>query len=153
MGQERERFTMTTLAHGHVESGVRDHPNQHGADGMDCPECDSFVQVYRWRISALMARDLLLCHQRHGTAPFFLPEVAQELTTDFLRLRYWGLIAESDDRENWWSVTPEGERWLLGKSYIPKYAMFYNGCLVKMTEGNRVTVSEVLGREFSYRAA
>jgi hypothetical protein len=144
---------MTAVVHGQAQTEVRDHAGQHGADGMDCPECSAFVQVYRWRIDAVMARDLLLCHQRFGTDPFFLPEVAGRINPDFLRLKHWGLISASDETEMWWNVTAEGERWLLGKSYLPKYAMFYNGCLMKMTEGNRVTVSDVLGREFSYRAA
>ena len=97
-----------------------------------------------------MARDLLLCHERNGMNRFFFPVLADNLSEEFLKLRHWGFIAECDESEHCWYVTELGERWLLGISDAPQCALFYNGCLVKMTEADRMAVTDVLGRSFAY---
>lgn len=137
---------MTVVVHG--QAGT--HTAATHDDSVDCPECSGFVKTYKLRLSSGMARDLLFCHQQHGTQRFFLPVLLEGLSADFLRLRHWGFISECPDSEQCWSVTEMGEQWLLGLTDAPECALFYNGCLVKMTEDDRVVVTGVLGKGFRY---
>ena len=139
---------VTVVVHKH-EGAQAAGPSATHDDGVDCPECAGFVQIYKLRVTPAMARDLLLCHERNGTQSFFLPVMTESLSAEFLKLRHWGFIAQCADSEHCWYVTELGERWLLGTSDAPQCALFYNGCLVKMTEADRMTVTDVLGRSFA----
>jgi hypothetical protein len=132
-------------------------------DGCACPCCSQFAKVYRRKIHATMARELIHFYRRAGRELFDLPLLAGEVsgkrrayTGDSAKLRYWGLMVEDDARREdggragFWRVTEKGEAWVLDRIRVPKYARIYDGrCLGLM--GEPVSIIDALGDKFSYR--
>lgn len=132
-------------------------------DGCSCPLCTQFAKVYRRKIHATMARELIHFYRRAGVGEWFdLPLLAGEVsgkrrayTGDSAKLRYWGLMVENDARREdggragWWQVTERGRAWVLRQLLIPKYARVYDGrCLGH--EGEHVSILDALGTRFDY---
>lgn len=132
-------------------------------DGHECPLCRQFAKVYRRRVHATMARELIHFYRRAGLEWFDLPLLAGEIsgkrrayTGDSAKLRYWGLMEENDARREdggragWWRVTRRGVDWVTCRLLIPKYARIYDGRCLGYA-GEPVSIEDALGERFDYR--
>jgi len=123
--------------------------------GAHCPCCTQFAKVYRRRIHAAMARDLIIAYRRAGVDWFHVRAVLGHDGGDFAKLAYWGLIREhpgerddGSDRAGWWKITEAGVGFIHGAT-VPKHARIYDGrCLGLL--GDPVTVQDCLGKRFNY---
>lgn len=125
--------------------------------GARCPCCTQRAQVYRRSIGSAMARDLIKCYRAVGVGQlFYLPEVVG-YGGDAAKLAYWGLLAEDPrpredgGRAGWWTVTQTGERFALGQITVQKYALVYDGRLLRL-DGEPVAIVACLGKRFNLRA-
>ncbi len=125
-------------------------------DGHRCPCCTQFAKVYRRKLHATMARDLIRVYRTQGHRWFHLPTVHGKHPGDFAKLAHWGLIEEEPlrhptdgSRAGWWRVTFPGATFVNGWSRVPKYARIYDGRCLNLT-GDPVGIRDCLGDRFNY---
>lgn len=124
-------------------------------DGDTCPCCGQFAKVYRRKIHAAMARDLIAAWRANGAEWFHVRTTLGHDGGDFAKLVHWELIAEFDaarddgGRAGWWRVTELGERYVRGQVRVPKYARIYDGRALNLT-GEDVGIRDALGTRFRY---
>lgn len=143
---------------------------EHGKHSPDtfCPACSQKYQVYRRNISSSIAIMLITAYRLGGTEKFvhvkrlskiLLLEFGINCTGggDFAALRRWKLIEErplrhDEDKKNsgWWRVTERGERFVLGKIRLKKYAIILKSRFLGL-EGDFVSIKDCLKKKFSYR--
>jgi len=126
-------------------------------EGHRCPLCTQFAKVYKRTIHSTMAVELIRFYRAAGREPFDLPSLTTKRSGDPAKLRYWGLLRALDgerddgsDRVGIWQVTELGERFVLGRASVPKYARVYDGRCLGL-HGKPVTIRECLGERFDYR--
>lgn len=130
---------------------VRDHAD----DGVDCPVCTQLAKVYRRKIHAAMARDLIIARRVAGPDWFHVRTTLGHDGGDFAKLACWSLIVEYDavrddgGRAGWWRITDRGRAYVLDQLRVPKYARIYDGRLLNLT-GDLVGVRDALGTRFRY---
>lgn len=124
-------------------------------DGQDCPCCGQLAKVYRRKIHAAMARDLIRAWRCVGSGWFHIRTTLGHDGGDFAKLAYWGLIEEFDvtrddgGRAGWWRITGRGQAYLCDAYKVPKYVRVYNGQLLNHT-GDLVGIRDALGTRFRY---
>lgn len=125
--------------------------------GARCPCCGQYSKVYRRQINSGMARSLIAMYL-HGPQGQWvhLPTQVGARSREEGKLRYWGLVEEQvsvqrDDggRAGYWRITDAGRAWVTGQSTLPKFASVYNNTVLKLY-GDEVTISDALGKRFSY---
>jgi hypothetical protein len=122
--------------------------------GTTCVVCGQHAELYRRRIHATMARQLIVAYREVGTRPFHAPSL--ELTGDFTKLAYWGLIAEQSGRRvdgghhGRWRITKEGVAFLEGRARVPEWVLVYNGEKIG-TDGDPVGLASIMGEGFDLR--
>jgi hypothetical protein len=126
-------------------------------EGHSCPLCTQFAKVYRRKIHATMAVELIRCWRGGGWSLdwFHLPTVNYR-GGDVAKCKYWGLIEEDasvredgSSRTGWWRFTSSGEAYVLGAARVRKYARVYDGRCLGFT-GESVSIRDALGSRFSY---
>lgn len=140
--------------------------------GDHCPTCGQYAKIYSGRtITGVMAYVLILMYRdyREGTDP--LPEfkkvktifqersvpVAIQSSTDWVKLRYWGLLDQlksyrndGSNRVGIYRITGKGCLFVQGLLTVPKNTAFYNQeCLGVV--GGPWTIQDALGEQFNYR--
>lgn len=124
-------------------------------DGQDCPCCGQLAKVYRRKIHAAMARDLIRVWRTVGSGWFHIRSTLGHDGGDFAKLAYWGLIEEFDatrddgGRAGWWRITARGQVYVFGSGLVPKYARIYDGQLLNLT-GDLVGIRDALGTRFRF---
>lgn len=142
---------MTTLAE--AQGWLRERLDQ----GASCPCCTQFAKVYRRKVHATMAAELIRVWHAHRDQWFHLPTaVPAGRGGDFSKLAFWELVEEDgatrDDgspRTGWHRVTAAGELYVRGDLLIPKYARVYDGRCLGFA-GPEVGVRDALGKRFRY---
>lgn len=137
---------------------LRDHLDE----GAECPCCTQRAQVYRRKLHATMARDLIRFWRRFGRDWGHLPDLGGH-PGDFAKLAHWGLIEEADEsrtdggRAGWWRVTAQGVLFIAGEHHVHQYVHLYDARRVKPDEGRGavfsgalVSIETCLGKRFSY---
>lgn len=132
-------------------------------EGARCPACKQIVREYRRTIHAAMAEKLIQFWRTYGTmnwgerTPLMLKgrAGAADGGGDFAKLRYWGLIEESNDerqdggRAGWWRVTQVGALFVQNQQAVPRYAYVYDG-VCRRVDGPRWNIVRCLGKHFNY---
>lgn len=124
-------------------------------EGERCPCCSQFAKVYRRKIHATMARDLIMLYRKFQTASWFHLSEHVGHPGDFAKLRYWNLVVEQPTlrpdggRAGWWLITAAGAVWVGGSGTVPLYAHIYDGRLLRLS-GPDVTIRDALGTRFDY---
>lgn len=125
--------------------------------GARCPCCGQYSKVYRRQINSGMARSLIAMYL-HGPQGQWvhLPTQVGARSREEGKLRYWGLVEEQvavqrtdGGRAGYWRLTSAGRAWVTGQSTVPKFANVYNNTVLKL-HGDEVTISDALGKRFSY---
>lgn len=124
-------------------------------DGERCPCCDQFAKVYRRKLNSGMARSLIAMWRTAGTSWVHVPTALDARSREEGKLRYWGLVVESDEerddggRAGWWQVTDLGAQFVLGQLRVPQYAHVYDGRCLGL-HGDPVMIRDCLTDRFSY---
>jgi hypothetical protein len=142
---------------GETLAEARDWLRERVDDGETCPCCGQFAKVYRRRIHATMARDLITFHKLSPDGEWVHVPTALVLRGgDFAKLAFWGLIEErggergdGSDRVGWWRTTRLGRSFVRGAVPVPKYARIYNGRCLGLA-GEALYIREALGKRFDY---
>lgn len=133
-------------------------------EGTYCPCCESLVKIYRRTISGKSINMLsgLYNLAKAETGRYFhlskvLRNSGQIQTSEFPKLRFWGLIKrldiETDNGSNHsghYSITQKGVDFLLGRLKIPKYASVYKNEVQEMSK-ELVTVYECRANKFHFQ--
>lgn len=124
--------------------------------GVECPLCEQFAKVYRRKIHAGMAADLIRVYARKQRQWHHVRTVLGHDGGDYAKLQHWGLIVESGERRadgstraGWWAITAAGEAYVHNQLTVPKYARLYAGRCLNLT-GDLVSVRDALGKRFNY---
>lgn len=136
---------------------IRDWLRERVDDGVKCPCCMQFAKVYRRKIHAAMAHDLIRFYRAGAAGEWrHVRGTLGHDGGDFAKLIYWELIVE-DDRERedggragWWQITPKGVAYVTDCLRVPKYARIYDGRCLELI-GAPVGIRDALGMKFSYR--
>jgi hypothetical protein len=146
---------MTTLVA--AKDWLRDHLD----DGARCPCCGQFAKIYRRRVHATMARELIAIWREAGCDWVHLPTLLKTTGAhggDTIKVKYWNLIEPDNEtredgstRTGWWRLTDSGRAFVLGEKSIPKYVMIYNEQSYGFSE-DMVTIRDALGAKFDYQA-
>ena len=124
-------------------------------EGAHCPVCRQNAKVYRRQIHSGMARVLIAMWRQGRRGWIYLPDIAQK-SRDSSYLALWNLIEASTEpredggRAGWWRVTPEGEQFVQGRTRVPRYALVYDGSLLRH-EGEPIDINDALGSRFNLR--
>lgn len=125
--------------------------------GATCPCCNQFARVYKRKLNANMARTIVQGYQKAKLDWFHAPTVVGD-RGELAKLRYWGLVEEEHavrpdgGRTGWWRITVAGERFVLGKIWVPAHALVYDSKLLRLDDsGGRINITDALGRKFNYR--
>lgn len=97
-------------------------------DTLTCPHCGASTKEHRHSIGGKLSEILETFYSRAGDSVVRLSEMklGRDMTDNFQKLRYWGLVAKGPKR-GWWSVTPLGRRFLHGETSVPRTAVTYRG--------------------------
>lgn len=147
-GRRREFHDATPLGEVRdwLEEGVQRPP------GAICPVCQRHSQIYVRPINSGMALSLIRMYRVSPFGWIHLPTSIPAVSREEAKLRYWGLVSESDERrrdggrKGWWRVTAAGRAFIQGGT-VPKFARLYNRELLNL-EGPPVTLRECLDQPF-----
>ncbi len=126
-------------------------------DGHECPCCRQFAKVYRRKIHATMAKDLILIYRQVPVGEWFhLADTVGYNGGDTAKLAYWSMMEEEttivrDDggRAGYWRLAPSGAAWARGETVVQKYARVYDGRCLSLV-GDPVDIRDALGGRFRY---
>lgn len=143
-----------TAALGDARAWLREQVTGAGAR---CPCCSQFAKVYRRAIGSRMACDLLTIYRRAGTGWCYLPDVLGYNGGDTAKLRYWGLLepepgnTESEDgnRRTRYRITDYGVEFANGYRRCPKWALVFDGRLMRLDGSVEVSIHDCLGSRFN----
>lgn len=125
--------------------------------GAYCPCCNQFAKVYRNRMTSAMANGLIRIYRHAGTDFTYLPDLfGAQADGRRTKTSWWGLLEkmpgardDGSNRNGWWRVTEDGERFVNQELSVPAYAVTYNGQTLKL-DGDFVEITDVLGSKFNY---
>ena len=124
---------------------ARDLLRERVRDGERCPCCKQLAKVYRRKLNSAMAYDAIRFYRATQPGEYaHRPTVAQAAGGDAGKLRYWKLLVEETERRDdggrsgWWCLTDDGRAFVEGRLRVPKYALLYDGRLLKL-EGEGIT--------------
>lgn len=122
--------------------------------GAACPCCGQRAQQYRRSLNSGMARSLVVMYVRAGGQWINVPTEVGARSREEGKLRYWGLVTEHNaPREDgghagWWRVTERGAAFVRKELLVPKYAVVYDGTLIRL-EGEKVDIEQCLRNRFN----
>lgn len=126
--------------------------------GARCPCCSQFAKVYRRSIGSRMVTDLMAVHRHAGRGWCYLPDAIGYNGGDSAKLRYWDLIepepgpdgsTTDGNRRCRYRVTERGVAFLAGRARVPRWALVFDGRLMRLDDSETVTVQDCLGDRFS----
>lgn len=140
-------------------------PQSEMEKGHTCVTCGQRVKIYKRTLYDRMARGLAWLYKAHRLMPgkdcFHHQEdlkIDQRTAGDFAKLKHWGFMEEAkkgmdeDKRTSGrWRITEKGIQFIQGEITVPKYVKLYNKAIYGF-EGPEITVFDVLGEKFSYKA-
>lgn len=147
---------------------LRAHLRPLVSKGATCPCCNQYVKIYKRLITGAMGYGLLLLVRedlRRAGRPIHVEDylkslqgIPSSIRGDISKLCWWGLLervpgerGDGSRRVGLYRVLPAGRRFAEGRMRVPKYAKVYNNRVLSL-HGQQVTISEVLGTKFDYRA-
>jgi len=126
---------MTDVPELHTLQQARDLVRSHRDDGIQCPCCDRWVQVYRRSITRSQVRFLAqlfkLARRKAAATDVALVNIPVDVREiegqhmrggDYAKLSLWGLIYRSVEAPGHWYITPKGIGWLQGDISVDRYA-------------------------------
>lgn len=95
--------------------------------GSVCPCCQQQTIVYRREITFPMLHCMKVLYSRLKNKPSNYNEISNthRVTTDFTKLRYWGLIQKTPE-SSLYKLTPDGIAFIRGYAELQRYRWIYN---------------------------
>jgi hypothetical protein len=143
---------------------VREQVMEDRHAGTTCPACGQYAKVYRRKLTAATAAVLIRMYRMTTNDPLtyiYLPSLREvNKGGDVAKARYWNLIEAPPDvvrddgssRVGYWRLTDTGRGFVEMLCSVPMYAEVYNGELLGLDDSQYVTIRDVLGTRFDYRA-
>lgn len=143
----------------------------HQDDGLPCPLCGQWVQVYRRNLNWSMAWLAIKLYRWNLEHPGEYVHVltfisaAKAFAGDYSKARFWGLIEaeegmrpDGSTRVGYWRITQTGIDWVTGKIRLPRYVRVYDnqalGPPVAYSKSGKqrslVSIRDALGTRFDY---
>jgi hypothetical protein len=129
-------------------------------EGMDCPCCDRYAQIYSRPINKTQARGLIWLFRMQPDDKSFIN--LQRLAPRWLvssnqmsTLKYWNLVEQqiNNDKKKrnsgCWRLTDKGRDFVTRAITVPKVMMIYNDTVVGRSE-DKINIDSALGKRFSY---
>lgn len=136
--------------------------------GEACPCCTQFAKVYARTITSSMAY-ALICIYHHAASggpewfhvPSYLSRVARLGPTarggDWAKLTAWGLLEEAEGRRDdnsprtgVYRITDAGKAFVRGETSLPRWAVFYDGRVLRLDDSQVGTITDALAKRFNY---
>lgn len=126
---------------------------------LTCPCCNRFAQLYRRRlhagIAAQLIRAMMLGADKHFIHTSGLVESGMTGVGDFSKAKYWGLVVAmphvpgQKKTSGNWMLTPAGVAFVRGELRVPAWVDVFDDVVYeKATE--TIGVREALGQHFDY---
>jgi hypothetical protein len=116
------------------------------------------TKVYRRKITSPMARGLIRQYREVGREYAHSASLVRNETHEFSQLSWWNLIEELPEaqredggRAGWWRLTWLGERFVINRTYVPKYARIYDSRVLGLDATENVSIIDAIGTKFNYR--
>lgn len=133
--------------------------------GLVCPCCGQYARRYRRKLNSGMARTLIYIYKeflRNGRVAGwlqvkdFLRENKYRNTHDWTLLKYWGLLALSDEESvpeqkhtGMYRITKKGILFVEGKVQVQTYLVMYNNAVEEFS-GALIGIQQSLQAPFDY---
>lgn len=128
-------------------------------ESLDCPCCGQLCRVYRRRLHAEMALNLLRLvveHAKRGSGAYlhvreFVRGGAQagKASTDASYLVHWGLVEREPESRGLYRPTEAGVAFVRGELAVPSHLSIYNNRRVGQSR-KLITIRAAFGRSFDY---
>jgi hypothetical protein len=131
--------------------------------GTRCPMCNSFLKLYKRKLTSSMAYALILFY-RSGNQDWIhaenyfkgLDNIPYSIRGDFPKLRFWGLIekksGEKDDKNpdnGYYRISDSGIAFVKYKVKVPVHALIYKN-VVEDFSSELMDIKQALGKKFRY---
>jgi hypothetical protein len=160
---DKVAFARITLSAATLACDARADVMLRRGEGVICPVCDQLAKIYTRRITAQMARALILLYRHVGAsdewihAPSFFTSKRANSSNDAALLRHWRLIElqgalrrDGSNRSGLWRITERGRQFVRGDLSVPKFVYLYDAELIGEDDSVLVTVRDALGKKFDY---
>jgi len=124
------------------------------AKGIICPCCKQFAKIYNRKLNSAMAYSLILVAKYFEENPnetsVHVEQYLSKTTraTDFYKLRFWGMIEETD-KTSYWRVSQKGFDFVNNKIKAPKKVAIYNNQFIGESE-EQTSIVDALGDNFDF---
>lgn len=133
-------------------------------DGCKCPACGQMVKLYKRKITSSMAYGLIILSKKTSVGEYIhllnffknIDYVPAGIVGDLPKLRWWGLIKESDEpkedgnpNNGYYSLTSNGKLFVDDMISVSKYVYLYNN-KVQSRSDEQVKIKEALKDKFDY---
>ena len=129
----------------------------HALDGAVCPCCSQYFKVYKRTINKTQALALVAFYKHakvvgfdcflHPIKDFSGSDVSfniRSISGDWAKLRYWGLIQESESKLGRWRLTSRGVMFVDGIIDVPRFVFVLNKECIKIDHSEQLNISEIL---------
>lgn len=130
--------------------------------GAKCACCQQDVRLYRRPITSAMSYALILLYRESKVSVFTtyvhlenlfkgIPNLPSSIRGDAPKLRYWGLIEQSEKQDGFYRLTNEGKMFVEGIYKVQSHILLYNNKCYGI-EGDYVDVKQCLKNKFNYES-
>lgn len=150
-------------------SAARDWLRNRVEAGAHCPCCSQYAKVYARTVTSTMAYALICIYHYFAEnpeaswlhVPDYLTRVCRVGPTvrggDWAKLTAWGLLEmreldreDGSPRNGYYRITEKGKEFVRGTIALPRYALFYDGRVLRLDDDRRITIGTALGKRFDY---
>lgn len=152
---------MTDLFQFHQEQARSQVMEKAKDGGTTCPCCGQRVQVYRRKITSMMARQLIEMYRLTRNGKHWVHTKDMVLggssSGDFAKLKFWGLIEpmphnpgdKGKKTSGYWKITQKGWKFVQGTTEVPKYSFVFNDELQSISD-EYTDIRKCLDDKFDY---
>ncbi len=141
---------------------AKQHLRDNWEKGTTCPCCGQMVKLYSRPMHHTMAAMLIRLYRLQKSPDEYhhikhlVAGISATGTSDFSKLRYWGLVEqmpkdpkESKRTSGYWRITQRGVQFVLGQRTEHQRVLIFNKKNLGLT-GNQITIKQALGDSFDY---
>lgn len=129
-------------------------------DGCICPCCEQFIKIYKRRLNAGMAYELLqlyILDKYKGVAYYHHSLFTKRSIGEISKLVHWGLVEQEEkDEEDTekrtsgsWAITQAGRDFVDNKIKVKSHVYLLNGKILGFSD-TETDILESLGEKFDY---
>jgi hypothetical protein len=127
-------------------------------DGVRCPCCTQFAKVYKRKLNASMARDLIVINGLTHDFVHCASNLRRSAGREWAKLVHWGLLEEKSGESSvgsphagYFRITKLGIRFVYDKVKVSKYVFLYDGRkLGHQPTTDLISIRDALGDKFDY---